>query len=123
MSALTDQLSNHNDPTSRLSLVPLGAHPATGGVAPSDIIEALSSSEDGIKKSLIIDMKDLVGDAVGNVRYSTSYMRPAHFFSLKIDEHKPLISRSSPCCVRLSLEQIPYVLTFRPFKGVMAFSL
>ncbi len=81
MSALTDQLSKHNDPTSRLSLASLGAHPATGGVAPSDIIEALSSSEDGIKKSLIIDMKDLVGDAVGNVRYYISYMRPVHSFS------------------------------------------
>lgn len=81
MSALTDQLSNHNGSTSRLSLVSLGAHPATGGVAPSDIIEALSSSEDGIKKSLIIDMKDLVGDAVGNVRYYTSYMHPVHSFS------------------------------------------
>lgn len=38
------------------------------GFASSDIIDALSSPEDGIKKSLIIDMKDLVGDAVGNVR-------------------------------------------------------
>ena len=78
MSALTDQLSNHNGLTSRLSLAPLGAHPATGGVEPSDIAEALSSSEDGIKKSLIIDMKDLVGDAVGNVCYYTSYLRPVH---------------------------------------------
>jgi hypothetical protein len=76
MSALTDQLSNH--PTSRPPLASLGATPP---VAPSDIIEALSSSEDGIKKSLIIDMKDLVGDAVGNVRYYISYMRPVHFFS------------------------------------------
>lgn len=78
MSALTDQLSNHNGLMSSHSLVPLGEHPAAGGVAPSDIIEALSSSEDGIKKSLIIDMKDLVGDAVGNVRYYTSYLRPVH---------------------------------------------
>jgi hypothetical protein len=84
MSALTDQLSNHNDPASRLSFVSLGAHSAAGGVGPSDIIEALSSSEDGIKKSLIIDMKDLVGDAVGNVRYYNhhiSYMRPVDSFS------------------------------------------
>ena len=80
MSALTEQLSNHNGSTSHLPLVSHGAH-ATSGVAPSDIIEALSSSEDGIKKSLIIDMKDLVGDAVGNVRYYTSYMRPVHSFS------------------------------------------
>jgi hypothetical protein len=62
-------LSNHNG---SLPLFSLGAHSTTGGVVPSDIIEALSSSEDGIKKSLIIDMKDLVGEAVGNVRY-TSY--------------------------------------------------
>ncbi|KAI9438551.1 WD40-repeat-containing domain protein [Lactarius indigo] len=39
----------------------------------SDIIEALSSPEDGIKKSLIIDMKDIVGDAVGNMSISPSY--------------------------------------------------
>lgn len=70
---LPDHPSNHNGSTSRLSLLSLGANPTTGGVVPSDIIEALSSSEDGIKKSLIIDMKDLVGDAVGNVRY-TSYL-------------------------------------------------
>ncbi len=75
MSVITDQLSNHNGRISRLSL---GAHPTTSDVAPSDIIESLSSSEDGIKKSLTIDMKDLVGDAVGNVRYSPSYMRPVH---------------------------------------------
>jgi hypothetical protein len=66
---LADGLSNHNGSTSRLSLFSLGAHPTTGSDMPSDITEALSSSEDGIKKSLIIDMKDLVGDAVGNVRY------------------------------------------------------
>ena len=64
---LTD---THNGSTSRLSLLSIGANPTTGGVGPSDIIEALSSSEDGIKKSLIIDMKDLVGDAVGNVCYT-----------------------------------------------------
>lgn len=71
---LTDQPSNHtalNGFTSRSPLVFLGAHPTAVGVAPSDIIQALSSSEDGIKKSLVIDMKDLVGDAVGNVRYES----------------------------------------------------
>ncbi len=81
MSVLTDQLSNHNGPNgpaSRLSFVSLGVHPTTGGAAPLDIIEALSSSEDGIKKSLIIDMKDLVGDAVGNVRYYASYIHSSH---------------------------------------------
>ena len=46
----------------------LGIHSDSIDVASSDIIEALSSPEDGIKKSVIIDMKDLVGDAVGNVR-------------------------------------------------------
>jgi hypothetical protein len=52
--ALTDQLSNY--------VTPFSVHPTT-----SDTTEVLSSHEDGIKKSLIIDMKDLVGDAVGNV--------------------------------------------------------
>jgi hypothetical protein len=73
--ALTDQLSNHTTPnglTSRPILYPFGAHPIASGAAPSDIIEALSFSEDGIKKSSTIDMKGLVGDAVGNVCY-TSY--------------------------------------------------
>jgi hypothetical protein len=68
---LTDHPLNHNGSTSRLPLFSLGAHPTSGGVVSSDIIEALSSSEDGIKKSLIIDMKDLVGEAVGNVRYAS----------------------------------------------------
>jgi hypothetical protein len=71
--ALTDQLSNHTTPnglTSRPALHPAGARPIASGVAPSDIMEALSFSEDGIKKSLIIDMKGLVGDAVGNVCYT-----------------------------------------------------
>jgi hypothetical protein len=73
---LTDMLSSHTTPNglisrSALSGYPLGARPlSTSGVSPSDITEALSSSEDGIKKSLIIDMKDLVGDAVGNVCYT-----------------------------------------------------
>lgn len=69
-----DQPSSHttlNGLTSRPPLFPLGAqHDPI--VAPSDIVEALSSSEDGIRKRLVIDMKDLVGDAVGNVCY-TSY--------------------------------------------------
>lgn len=43
------------------------------GFGSSDIIEALSSPEDGIKKNLTIDMKDLVGDAVGNMSISPSY--------------------------------------------------
>jgi hypothetical protein len=74
---LTDQLSNYDTP------FPLGAHPTT-----SDAIEVSSSHEDGIKKSLIIDMKDLVGDAVGNVRS----IRPVRSFSdPKVDEHQSLI--------------------------------
>jgi hypothetical protein len=71
--ALTDQLSNHTTPNglaSRPALYPIGARPIASGVAPSDVMEAHSFSEDGIKKSLIIDMKGLVGDAVGNVCYT-----------------------------------------------------
>ena len=68
-----DQPSSHttlNGLTSRPPLFPLGAqHDPI--VAPLDIVEALSSSEDGIKKRLVIDMKDLVGDAVGNVCYAS----------------------------------------------------
>jgi len=104
----TDGHSNHNGSTSRLSLSSLGAHPTTGGAVPSDITESLSSSEDGIKKSLIIDMKDLVGDAVGNVRYP--HLRPLRFFPHPdIDEHKTLIPRPSSCCVRPFLD-----LSFMP---------
>lgn len=57
-----------NEPTSSRFPFALGIHEDPVGVASEDIIDALSSPEDGIKKSLIIDMKDLVGDAVGNVR-------------------------------------------------------
>ena len=57
-----------DEPTSPRLPFALGIHSDPIGVASSDDIEALSSPEDGIKKSLIIDMKDLVGDAVGNVR-------------------------------------------------------
>jgi hypothetical protein len=76
--ALADQLSNNalNGLASRPSFFSLGAQPTAIGVTHSDVIEALSSSEDGIKRSLIIDMKDLVGDAVGNVRYP-SYASPS----------------------------------------------
>ena len=56
----------------------LGIHSEHIGVASSDVIDALSSPEDGIKKSLVIDMKDLVGDAVGNVRF----LYPVIFTSL-----------------------------------------
>jgi hypothetical protein len=68
----------------------LGIHSDHIGVASSDIIDALSSPEDGIKKSLVIDMKDLVGDAVGNVRslYPNKYFRLPH---PNIDEHWPFI--------------------------------
>jgi hypothetical protein len=58
------------------------------GFASSDIIEALSSPEDGIKKSLIIDMKDLVGDAVGNVRSLCPILFLSH---PNVDEHQSLI--------------------------------
>ena len=57
-----------NESTSPRFPFTLGIRADHIGVASSDIIDALSSPEDGIKKSLIIDMKDLVGDAVGNVR-------------------------------------------------------
>ncbi|KAI0300131.1 hypothetical protein B0F90DRAFT_1725223 [Multifurca ochricompacta] len=73
--ALNDQFLNHatlNTLTSRQS-PSFGPPLTTIDVAPSDIIEALSSPEDGIKRSLIIDMKDLVGDAVGNMSISPSY--------------------------------------------------
>lgn len=99
----TDEPSSHttlNGFTSRLSLFSVGARPISSGVAPSDIIEALSSSEDGIKKSLVIDMKDLVGDAVGNVchlPYASSFPHRI------VDEHQSLIPRLGPCCVRSSL--------------------
>jgi len=69
--SFTDQLSDQATPnTSRPSPFSLGARLTTVQLeaASSDIIEALSSPEDGINKSLVIDMKDLVGDAVGNVR-------------------------------------------------------
>jgi hypothetical protein len=63
----------------------LGTHADPIGV---DIIDALSSPEDGIKKSLTIDMKDLVGDAVGNVRSVCSNVDLPH---LDVDEHRSLI--------------------------------
>jgi hypothetical protein len=71
--AYTDQPSSHNTLNglaSRPLPSPFPVHPTTPGAASSDGTEALSSSEDGTKKSLIIDMKDLVGDAVGNVCYT-----------------------------------------------------
>ena len=76
----------------------LGIHSDPIGVASSDDIEALSSpEEDGIKKSLVIDMKDLVGDAVGNVRSICPNLLP---LNPNVDEHRSLIPRLSPCCVR-----------------------
>ncbi|KAI9464767.1 hypothetical protein F5148DRAFT_1276407 [Russula earlei] len=72
--SLTDQLTDHTKlHTSRPSLFSLGSHNTTVGVAPSYIIEALPSPEDGINKSLVIDMKDIVGDAVGNMSIGPSY--------------------------------------------------
>lgn len=66
----------------------LGLQPTTVSGAPSDTVEALSSHEDGIKKSLLIDMKDLVGDAVGNV----CFMCPVHSFTHpKVDEYQSFI--------------------------------
>ncbi|KAI0045953.1 hypothetical protein FA95DRAFT_1543206, partial [Auriscalpium vulgare] len=44
-----------------------------GSAQPLDISEALSSPDDGVKKSLQIDMKGLVGDAVGNMSISPAY--------------------------------------------------
>ncbi|THH10378.1 hypothetical protein EW146_g8386 [Bondarzewia mesenterica] len=38
-----------------------------------ELLEALSSPDDGVKKGLEIDMKGLVGDAVGNMSISPSY--------------------------------------------------
>jgi hypothetical protein len=77
-----DQPSNHATPFS------LGLQPTTVSGAPSDTVEALSSHEDGIKKSLLIDMKDLVGDAVGNV----CPMCLVHSFTHpKVDEHQSFI--------------------------------
>ena len=114
----TDEPSSHttlNGFISRPPLFSLGARPITSGVAPSDIIEALSSSEDGIKKSLVIDMKGLVGDAVGNVCH-TSYA--SSFPHWKVDEHRPLIPRLGPCCVRPSLTlSFPRGLTFHLIKA------
>ena len=116
-----DQPSSYttlNGLTSRPPLFPLGAQ-HDPSVAPSDIVEALSSSEDGIKKSLVIDMKDLVGDAVGNVCYTS---RLHSFPHRKVDEHWSLISRLGPCGVRPSLSlSFPRGLTFHLCQGVMAF--
>jgi hypothetical protein len=58
------------------------------GFGSSDIIEALSSPEDGIKKNLTIDMKDLVGDAVGNVRSPYPIIFLSH---PNLDEHQSLV--------------------------------
>ena len=115
----TDEPSSHttlNGFTSRPPLFSVGARPITSGVAPSDIIEALSFSEDGIKKSMVIDMKGLVGDAVGNVCHS-SYASSS-FSHWKVDEHRPLIPRLGPCCVRSSLAlSFPRGLTFHLIKA------
>ncbi|KAH9074127.1 WD40-repeat-containing domain protein [Lactarius deliciosus] len=62
-----------NEPTSPRFPFVLGIHSDSIDVASSDIIEALASPEDGIKKSVIIDMKDVVGDAVGNMSIGPSY--------------------------------------------------
>ena len=115
----TDEPSSHttlNGFTSRPPLFSVGARPITSGVAPSDIIEALSSSEeDGIKKSLVIDMKDLVGDAVGNVCHTPYASSFPHW---KVDEHQSLIPRLGPCCVRSSLAlSLPRCLTLHLIKA------
>ena len=59
-----------------------------------DIFQALSSPVNGVKKSLQIDMKGLIGDAVGNV---SAYLSAASM-SLRaaIVEHKPVLSRRGP---------------------------
>ena len=86
-----------DEPTSPRLPFALGNYSDPIGVASSEDIEALSSPEDGIKKSLIIDMKDLVGDAVGNVRSVCPIFLP---LNPNIDEHWPFIPRLGPCCVR-----------------------
>ena len=113
-----DEPSSHttlNGFISRPPFFSVGARPITSGVAPSDIIEALSFSEDGIKKSLVIDMKGLVGDAVGNVCHTPYASSFSHW---KVDEHRPLISRLGPCCVRPSVAlSFPRCLNFHLIKA------
>ena len=98
----------------------LGIHSDPIGVASSDIIDELSSPEDGIKKSLIIDMKDLVGDAVGNV----TFFPPIFFLPhLDVDEHQSFIPRLGPCCVSSPIFVRPHRLTVCRCEGAMVSSL
>ena len=68
----------------------------------SDGADVPSSPEDGgnFKRGLQIDMKGLVGDAVGNVSRLMRRRENAPRSDRSVDEHKPRKQRRRPCCVR-----------------------
>ncbi|SRR6266404_2849019 len=98
-----------DEPTSPRFSFGLGIHSE-----PIDV----ESSEDGIKKSLIIDMKDLVGDAVGNVRSVSPIRSSLTRLQMSIGpSYRDLVLAA---CVRPFFHI--HRVTYRPCEGAMASS-
>jgi hypothetical protein len=58
--------------------------------------DALSSPDDGVERTVVIDMKNVIGDAVGNVRI---FCLLVLFLCVQLaswtDEHKPVLPQCS----------------------------
>lgn len=112
--------SPHDAPSSlRTTEIPSGSHVAHSNLRHETIPEPYSVEDGGnFRQSLQIDMKGLVGDAVGNVRCSVSF-RSAELINYicYIDEYQPYQSRYCSCCVgifRYGRQPFYLIITYSP---------